>query len=248
MTKSVYRTPFAYFDLVETFPKPGCAVCVLMQRDVARYIDNVLFEFANEPDLRATFSAGRGMCIEHGLMLKNNKIGNVIGIARLYRESLDDLLKILDDKTVPPVPTRGLFGRSKTSPVGESLADQLEPQNGAGCIACERLNEYEQTYLDMFNRYLSDTRFIDAFRQSEGLCLPHFRRALRTVEQPADTERLVSIQRDIWTALRDQVALFHEKQNYEHIGEAFGVEADSWIRAILRFAGEKGIFGTRRQS
>lgn len=256
MAKSVYRTPFAYFDLVETFPRPGCAVCGLVQRDVQRFIDNMLFEFANEPELRALFSAGRGMCIEHGLMLKNNKIGNVIGIARLYREALDDLLKILDDDrnngagrarpaSSPQQPARqGLFRRKTADVGGAALADQLEPQTG--CIACERLDDYEAMYLDMFNRYLSDARFVEAFRQSSGVCLPHLRLALRRVESAADRQTLVTIQRDIWARLREEVALFLEKQNYEHIGEAVGAEGDSWIRAILRLAGERGVFGLRR--
>jgi hypothetical protein len=244
--KSVYRTPFAYFDLVETFPKPGCAVCSLAQRDVQQYIDNMLFEFANEPGLRALFSAGRGVCIEHGLMLKNNKIGNVIGIARMYRETLDDILAILDGapvKTVEPPRLQRLLGAPARAD-GGSLADQLEPS--ARCIACERLEEFEAVYIDMFNRYLNDERFLSAFRASQGLCLPHFRQALRRVESPEMVQVLAGIQRDIWSSLRDEVHLFLEKQNYEHIGDPVGDEGDSWVRAILRMAGERGVFGLRR--
>lgn len=243
---NVYRTPFAYFDLVETFPKPGCAICNLMQRDAQQFIDNLLFEYANEPGLRREFSAGRGVCVEHGLMLKNNKIGNVIGVTRLYMDTVDDLLAILDGTpvgTVEPPPLQRLFGATPKAD-GAALADLLEPTEG--CIACDRLDEYEAMYLEMFDRYILDERFQTAFRQSNGICLPHFRGALRRIEAPEGVRALVQMQRDIWRSLREEMGVFFEKQNYEHIGEAIGAEGDSWIRAILRMAGERGVFGLRR--
>jgi uncharacterized protein DUF6062 len=243
---NVYRTPFAYFDLVETFPKPGCAVCNLLQRDVQQFIDNLLFEYANEPGLRREFSNARGMCIEHGLMLKNNKIGNVIGINRLYQDALDDLLAILDDKpvgSVEPTPFQRLL-RSPVKADGDSLADLLEPTEG--CIACGRLEAFETMYMQMFDRYMLDERFLDSYSRSNGVCLPHFRKALRHIQSPEGAQALVRLQRDIWRSLRSEMALFYEKQNYEHIGEAIGAEGDSWIRAILRLAGERGVFGLRR--
>lgn len=243
---NVYRTPFAYFDLVESFHKPGCTICNLMQRDVQQFIDNMLFEYANEPGLRREFSAGRGVCIEHGLMLKNNKIGNVIGVTRLYQDTLDDLLKILNETPVGTIEPKA-FQRLRGAPPkadGEALADLLEPTEG--CIACERLDEYETMYLDMLNRYMLDERFYEAYRQSNGICLPHFRKALRHIESPDAARALVRLQRDIWSSLREEMAVFFEKQNYEHIGEPIGAEGDSWIRAILRMAGERSVFGLRR--
>jgi hypothetical protein len=242
----MYRTPFAYFDLIETFPKGGCAVCKLVQRDTAQYVDTVLFEYANEPALRARFADGRGVCYDHGLLLKHNKIGNVIGVARLYRESLDALLEVLDAAgTAEKREPRGLFARKRPDANAVALAERLEPQNGAGCMVCDKLIEFEQLYIDMFNRYLGEARFVEALRTSDGVCLPHLRVILRHVEQPDHAQTLVSIQRDVWRSLRDEVALFEDKQNYERLGGGFGAEADSWVRAILRLAGE--VFGLRRR-
>ena len=48
-----YRTPFSYFDLVETFPKPGCAVCTLTQRDVERHVDLMLYGFVSTDEMQA---------------------------------------------------------------------------------------------------------------------------------------------------------------------------------------------------
>jgi hypothetical protein len=244
--KSHYRTPFTYFDLIETFPKPGCALCNLLQRDVQQYIDNMLFEYANDPGLRAHFSAGRGMCYEHGQMMRYNRIGNVIGIARLYRDTLDELLRILDETPVSAADQPRLQRLLGAPPRADSspLADALEP--AADCAACERMIEFEKSYLDTFSKYLTDERFAAAYRESQGVCLPHFRLMLRHMDNPDSLQAAIHIQRDIWRSLHDEVALFMDKQNYEHIGDPVGSEGDSWVRAILRMAGERGIFGTRR--
>ena len=246
--KSAYRTPFTYFDLVETFPKPGCAVCNLLQRDVQQYIDNMLFEFANDPGLRATFADARGMCIEHGQMMRYNKIGNVIGIARLYRDTLDEVLRLIDqtplETTEPPRVQRLMGTPAKAN--SAALADALEPREG--CVACEKMNEYEAEYVRIFGKYIHDTRFQEAYRESQGICLPHFRHVLRATTDPASVKQIIAIQRDIWRGLRDEVIVFMDAQNYEHMDDPIGTAGDSWIRAILRMAGERGVFGTRRKS
>jgi hypothetical protein len=38
-------TPYSYFDLVEAFGKPGCAVCNLLLRDADRFLDSILYEY-----------------------------------------------------------------------------------------------------------------------------------------------------------------------------------------------------------
>ncbi len=244
--KSVYRTPFNYFDLIETFPKPGCAICNLLQRDVQQYIDNMLFEFANDSSLRAVFAAGRGMCFEHGQMMRYNKIGNVIGIARLYGDTLDEVLRIIDETPLetrePPGWQRLVGATAKAN--GGKLADKLEPVEQ--CPACARMNEDERGYAGIFDKYIHDPLFHEPYRASEGLCLPHFRCVLREAHTPDSLRRIIEIQHDIWHDLRQEVALFMDKQNYERMGEPMGKEGNSWIRAILRMAGERGIFGTRR--
>ncbi|MBZ0296558.1 MAG: DUF6062 family protein [Anaerolineae bacterium] len=246
MSKSPYRTPMRYFDLIETFPKPGCAVCSLLLHDVERFVDLLMFEFDNSEEMRAVFSASRGVCGEHGEMLRQNKLGNVLGTAKLYRASLNEVLHILDHAQVESLPPsnldrlRGRGAKSNNTP----LADQLAPTET--CVVCDVMDTYERDYIGIFCQYLGEERFQETFRQSEGLCLPHFRQALRQMTDPANAQVLIDIQRDIWSELLSELELFIEKQDYERRGEGFGKEGNSWIRAIRRMAGEKGVFGMHR--
>lgn len=244
--KSVYRTPLRYFDLIEAFPQPGCALCRLLLRGVEQFVDSLLYEYANSNEMHAVFSQSRGVCSEHGHLLRHNKQGNVLAIARLYRTVLDDVLATLaapaDEPQQPSWAGRLLGGQARMD--NAPLAKRLEPTSG--CVVCDVMLVYEQDYIGIICRYAGEARFQEAYRASEGMCLPHFRQIARALTDPADTRALIAIQAAIWQRLRDELETFIDKQNYEHIGEPMGREGDSWVRAIRRMAGEKGVFGLRR--
>lgn len=246
MRKSPYRTPMRYFDLIETFPRPGCAVCSLLLHEVDRFVDLLMFEFDNSEEMRAVFSGSRGVCGEHGQMLRQNKLGNVLGTARLYHAAVSEVLKIIEQTQVESLPSSGLDrlrgrgAKANTMP----LADRLEPAET--CVVCDVMDTYERDYIGIFCQYLPEGRFQEAFRQSEGLCLPHFRQALRQTTDPASVQTLIDIQAGIWRGLLGELELFIDKQNYERLNEGFGSEGNSWLRAIRRLAGERGVFGMHR--
>jgi hypothetical protein len=242
-----YRTPFSYFDLVETFPKPGCAVCTLTQRDVERHVDLMLYGFVSTDEMQAIFQAARGLCPPHGEMVQRNKGGNVIGVARLYIATLNEVIGIMEQTPVADAPKSSLTNwlRSNNQPESDSLAAKLEAE--ITCPVCDALEEFEQEYVGIFSRYMRDDRFQNTLRESEGLCLPHFRQVIGQLSGE-DARLMVAIQRGIWERLRDEMALFLEKQDYDHDLGAIGDEGDSWVRAIKRMAGDKTIFGLRRKN
>lgn len=245
--KSVYRTPMRYFDLLEAFTQPGCALCRLLLRGVEQFVDSLLYEYTNSDEMRAAFASSKGVCSEHGHLLRYNKQGNVLAIAKLYQFVLDDVLGTLDatvGEAEPPSLFDRLLGSSTPRVNNAHLADQLEPKNT--CIVCDVMMTYEKDFIEIIRRYAGEERFQDAFRGSDGMCLPHFRQIVRALTSLSDAQAVISIQKAIWQELRDDLALFIEKQNYEHIGEPMGREGDSWVRAIARMAGEKGVFGVRR--
>jgi hypothetical protein len=234
-----------YFELIETFPSRGCAICKLLRRDIDRTIDGMVYGFMDTDEMRAAFRASRGLCSEHGWLLKQNKFGNVLGIAKLYAATLDEVLDIIDRapliESAPSTLDRFLGNTGRKSP----LADQLEAE--AACMVCSRIDEREADYAAIFAQYLLDERFHTAFSASDGICLPHFRLLLRQISSPDSCRILIRTQKEIWTRLKAEVESFASKQNYERIDELNQDEADSWARAIGAMGGEKGIFGMRRK-
>ena len=244
-----YRMPMDYFELIETFPKAGCAICNLLLRDTDKAIDGLVYGFMDTDEMRTAFSAGRGLCSDHGWLLKQNKFGNVLGVAKLYAATLDAVLHELERTALADAPQSTLsrlFNNGERRVDSTPLADQLEPT--ADCMICARVNEREADYIGIFSQYALDSRFQAAFTQSDGLCLPHVRYLLRETQDAAAVEYIIESHRIIWMQLKAEVERFALKQNYERLDELTEGEGSSWARAIARMGGEKGVFGMRRKA
>lgn len=235
-------TSFSYFDLIESFPKRGCVVCNLLLRDVDRLLDSILYEYVNDPETQKTFRASRGLCNEHGRQMA--KLDNVLGIAVLYEAAVDEVLSILDhtvpDGNVQHGLARLLFPQDSNA----ALVEALEPTQP--CIACKMVSASEAQYISILSEHIADEKMQEAYRTSDGLCLEHFRQALRQTHNLERSRLLVEIQRKIWDDLRGELREFMRKYDFKHADEKMGTEGDSWRRAIARLGGEAGVFGVRR--
>ncbi len=235
--------PFSYYDLIEACGQPGCPVCALLLRDAHRYLDAMLYEYVTKPATNEAFRAARGLCNVHNWQLMDFG-AQVLGVAILQDAALDEVLKLIaaNPAQVQSTLSRWLGPTAKNSPA--ALADKLEPERS--CPVCDTLAAAELRYLEAVSDYLNDDRFQAAFRDSAGLCLPHFRTALRQISQPAALETLLTLQVGIWRGLKDDLETFITKNDYRYAGEPMGKERDSWRRALGSLAGKKGVFGPRR--
>jgi hypothetical protein len=241
-------TPLGYFDLTETFSQPGCAVCNLVLRDVDHFLDSLLYERVNEPDSHRVFRARRGLCNEHAWQLTRYK-GGTFGIAILYNAVLDEVLKIVEQApaSISASPSGiGRFLNGSADAAGPSLAERLEPTGP--CPACALRNSSESDDVRVLSEYIDDSGLQEAYRASDGLCLPHFCQVLRNVNTSERFRLFTSIQSAIWRKLKADLNEFMDKNDHLRIHEAMGAEGDSWQRAAGRMAGEKGVFGSDPRS
>jgi hypothetical protein len=226
--------PLNFYDLIEAFAEPGCGVCTLVQRDVGHFIDAQLYEFVNTPETHTAFREGRGLCAIHSAQLSDYG-ASVLGIAILQAAVLDELLNTVEASGGV---VRSGLGRLRGGRSG--LADALEPVGE--CIACAALERSEHSHLWALVNHLDDARLREAYAASDGLCLPHFRMALRA----GKADPLTSIQTDIWRRLKGQLEEFARKYDVTHADEAMRAEeGDSWRRALTSAAGMPTVFGLR---
>lgn len=225
-------TPFGYFDLLETFPQPGCAVCSLLERDVARYLDTLLYELTVDPPTQTAFRASRGLCHDHTWILPD--LNNALSVGILYDAVLDELIKIAAQAQPKPL---GALDRLRKGGAASGLAQAIQPQKP--CPACVVRDDAQRRYLQVLGEYANDARLRPAFEQSDGLCLPHFVALLNLTPDAANARLLIDVQAQKWTALKAELVEFLRKMD-AHYHEAMGTEATSWLRALARVAGEKG--------
>lgn len=222
--------PLNYYDLLETLPLPGCAICGLVERDTNRYLDSLLYEYANAPATHVRLRASRGLCAAHSARLADYGAG-VLGVTILQAQVLDEVLRLAEaggERTLSR-----LLGMSAG---GAAVADRLEAT--AECPACASVNHAEAAHAAALANAITDERMRVAFAQSDGLCLPHLRMTLRAVPSAAHLERLMTAQSAHWARLREELETFMRAYDMNKTAPSeVGAASDSWRRALLLLAG-----------
>jgi hypothetical protein len=228
---------FSYYDLIEKFAQPGCAVCRQLELDLERYLSSLLYEFTMEHETHNGFREGRGLCNRHSWMLLKRREG-LISIAVLYEAAVDELLKALNHPHTPA----GMFGRL-LGQQNEGIANSMMPTSP--CMCCAYLSAAEKRYMDVVRDGFVDARFTMAYQASDGFCLPHTVEVLRALDRPAHTEMVMNKQREVWVKLKAELGLFAARYGLraEGVAEEMGEEATSWLRAIAALAGADGVRG-----
>jgi hypothetical protein len=241
MKNPVRRDTAAYYhDILEAFERSGCPICTILHNTADRYLAGVLWELVLDLETRRELNLSRGYCREHGWQLV--RPGSALGVAILMKGIVSALL---DDMSAPPPrskpkpeprrvnlnPFRGEKGLG-----GKQLSDTLAPAKP--CPACAHLNIVEGHLVQSVVAHLRGPEsLIDAYRASDGLCLSHFRQALASAKSTADIQVLSDAQRYVWQRLQGELGEFIRKNDHRFRGETFGVERDSWLRALASISG-----------
>ena len=228
----------AYQKLCEVLDLPGCPVCRLTLEAVASYLDQLMYADVNAINIRERLRLARGFCPEHARQVI--EIGHALGVAIIYKDVIDNLIRALaaGHYRTPSLWRRVLEARDsvRACTATADLVSTLGPQQM--CPACAERRMMEDVYLGTLNDHLEeDPEFLEAMRQSDGLCLSHFRRALELVRTQRAYEFLVELQLDQWQALSQELSEFIRKNDYRFRHEGFGAEGDSWLRAVQQIIG-----------
>lgn len=232
--------PFGYYDLLEAFPERGCALCRLLARDKQQYLDLLIFEYTMDIEINANFRAARGLCSAHAAEFMAIQM-SATSIAKLYGGVIEEALALLDGLIESEGQRLGGRWRRDRS-AGKAAAEALEPN--APCPCCHSLNVREADYTQIAAESLAEQSFRDAFAASEGFCLPHLERILRSADA-ASARFLMTTQRRMWAQMRADLNMFVAKQDPRFGTPPTNEEARSWRRALEAISGMAGIFGLR---
>lgn len=229
-----------FHDLRDAFAKPGCPICRLNATAAGRYIDGFLWENVNDPAVREQFRRAQGLCHRHSSQLV--RPGASLGVAILMHDVLQSVLGAMEDARFEPLPALSLrraqekWDPGQPSAATAELVGRLTPQ--AGCPVCVHIEETEDTYLTTLVEHLSGAvGLLPSYRASDGLCLTHFRRALRFVRDREVFHSIVNAQRAIWRRLEGHLAEAIRKSDYRFRDEPPGDESGAWLRGIAALTG-----------
>lgn len=225
---------------MEACERPGCPVCRCLEVDARRYLDALLYERVNDPDLRKRLYDSWGFCSWHTWMLRETSVP-AFGSSIIY----DDLLRLAGRRLEPTIQgPRGplgwllrRFGRRRSPAMVERY------RHRATCPACDETAGAEARYLRTALEFADDAQFDAAYGRSHGLCVPHLIRAL---EIGADGDRAAAlIARTLpkWAELRRDLAGFIGKHEYRSSQRFTEAEGTAYLRAFEILAGAPGVFG-----
>jgi len=218
------------FEVREALREPGCAVCRLTQRSVARLLRSVAYEQVNDLSLRATLRKRGGFCNTHAHQWLR-EARSVLGTALIYKDVLQTALRELESTG-----NNGQRGGLLRGLLGSAPTDADVP-----CPACDGQLEAESRYVDALLALLkSDTVVATELDSSDGLCRRHTQSAVRTGGEVAEP-----VARRARQAINDLVEQLDEvirKEDYRFRHEPrTDAERTAPARAIAWAAGSEGL-------
>jgi len=229
------------YKLLEACREQGCPICRLEQRSVERYLDSQFYESVNSPAWRDRLRASLGFCHEHAWLAVDQRLGDALGFAIIYRDVINGILTRLQDG-VPQRASRPSMTLLRRIPepvrnIVERLLYALTPKKH--CPACQHRAEMTRINISELVKELEEPEMAEALQASDGLCLPHLRLGLEQVKDVSALEILLAIHREKLEGLRAELAEFIRKNDYQFVEEGFGKEGDAWLRAVRLIVGSR---------
>jgi hypothetical protein len=226
--------------LLEACREPGCPVCRVEQQSVERYLDNQFYENVNSPPWRDRLRSSLGFCREHAWLAVEKRLGDALGFTIIYHDVMHSILRQLDQHDSAPEPrARRRFLRRLSAEERsriENILKIISPRKR--CPVCEHRDEANRTILSALLEALTRSEMRDALHASNGLCLPHWQLALEQVRDDSVNEKLLMIQHEKLESLKNELAEFIRKSDYQLIDKGFGTEGDAWLRAVSMIVGK----------
>lgn len=239
-----------YFALLQACTEPGCPVCRLEQQAVEWYLSHLFYERINDDPVRAHLRASLGFCREHTQWVLDSGMGVALGMSIIYQDVLKTVLKRFSVEKTPlnKIPAISWWMQrmpAKLTTVLEKIQEAAKPRET--CPACLQRERAAQMALSTLANEISEVELQEAFRQSDGLCLPHLRQICAQMRDGASLDILLQVEREKLEHLYAELATFIRKSDYHFLKDGFGAEGNAWRRAAILVAGGAGAERKKRR-
>ena len=236
MNQPVRKDSF-YFKLFERLDAPGCPICGIVIDDSRAYLDSVLYERVTDVPTRKGLRDSFGLCNLHTWLLRDVPASSApdLGFAIIAKDLLNRFERMAGE---PPVvgwrALKGWLGRTRSR-----LRAKLKSTR---CPACVHAARSESVHLRQLLDLLDEADFSEKYRDSAGLCLPHFLVAEETQGVHPHFAQLREVQIRKARSLHDTLDRFVEKNDHRAREEITPTEARAWTDAMEFLGGKRGVF------
>lgn len=206
-----------YYTVMETMNKEECPVCSLMKKAMGQYFEHLIHDAFSDEEFILEFRARYGFCHEHAHQFRSYNNGLAAGST--YRYMLILLIEELKS------------GKHRY------FKKEIKPD----CPACAHMKEKEKDFLFIIQEYCDEPAFHEKFKESPGLCAPHYKDLLEKTKGKLP-KWLQEFQVANFEAMLTRVYKFLDWSNYsllEGKPDLTRQEQLIWQEAIDLIAGKK---------
>ncbi len=229
----------SYFVLLDELKKPGCPICALAIKDSQQYLDHLFYESVLDVPIRMELLDSFGFCNWHTWKVPalppicSPDTGFSIFASDLLRKFA--LLAAGMAETVGKKRTlKSLFNR-----ISRKSASSIKEN---ACPACRHVAQFESYRLKDLAGFIGEEDFLEAYKASSGICLPHLFLLEKRHSDHPNFPLLLELQLAKAQSLRDTLEEFIRKQDHRFRDEVTPDEANAWRVAMEFLVGKRGVF------
>ncbi|MGC9095003.1 MAG: DUF6062 family protein [Candidatus Bathyarchaeia archaeon] len=219
---------------IERMIKSGveCFLCALEDEIERKYIDAYLSELVMDAKSREKLIESGGFC--------NHHFHRMLAIA-IRPESSDGHGIALIAQSIIEKTVQDLQKQKKHSK--EAFHQKTE------CPACTHLVNMMKIYTKKIVELLAsrDEEFLSLFKDSKGLCIPHFKTLLKTLEDATPNKNqdvintIIEVEEKDFSRLKSELSEYVRRQSYEFSDEDRRAVEDALWRSIQKIVGRRGV-------
>jgi len=219
--KRVIEKEQVYWELSSYLSQEGCPICALIRHELVRFLDGLMYESVNDRGLRQHLRESGGFCAPHSRLLYC--MGGVLGQSIILRDVIGTMSQRMDQ-----LPRH----KGKATPFRDRVFGLKRK-----CPACELEESVEEKSLEGLLESLVVEGFARRFRESDGLCLPHFSKAWTLCGDSKLRQELAVCQQRSMERMQRKLDEVIRKYDFRYQNERMDEEAGSWLRAARMVCG-----------
>jgi hypothetical protein len=241
-----YRVPYdlTYLRLKDALAQEGCSLCRLREYYGRKCLSWLLHEQVNDMATRLKLAQSWGFCAYHAWLLQklewersHDGMATAILWEWLVKRYCMILQHSLEESCVPKQRLWHKWRWWRPSRLAEPLLQAFAPEGI--CPTCTSQQQSEAYTLHVLTQHLAEeASFKILYKQSSGLCMPHFKAALASAEQVQAVRVLVEVQLETLGCLAEELSEYLRKHDYMFAHEPYRSEADAFIRATALLVGK----------
>jgi len=214
----------SYYNLRDAFSSYGCPFCIIVEKGLIKYFDDLLYEGVNIAETAKDLSKSKGFCKLHSKLLF--EFSDALGTAILYQRVLDEMNNYLK--------------QSSLKKYIDEVKNFKENQNKF-CPACVKEKEIFERYADIFINFTDD--FLSKYGRKDAfpICFEHFNvliDKLIKIKSPQIKEFKDLHEKNIKSFMEKLENLINS-YNYHHKEKKISeLEKRAWIDAVEIISGK----------